>query len=208
MKSKSLLSHFFGVIALTTAALLPFSAAQAKDGYVTLPQALPSDTSGKTEVLEFFSYGCPHCAVLEPKVSAWAKTLPEDVVVVPVPVAFNAGMADMQKLYYTLLAMKRADLHPAVFNAIHQEKQRLYDFKNMSAWAEKQGLDKDLFERTFNSFGVQTKANKANELTQAYMIQGTPSLAVGGRYVTSPSLTNGYDETVAQADALVKKLSK
>ena len=41
-------------------------ATQAAEPYITLEQAQPSDTSGKTEVLEFFSYSCPHCAALEP----------------------------------------------------------------------------------------------------------------------------------------------
>lgn len=208
MTFKSLLTSILSVAALSAVTLLPAGAAQAKDAYATLPQALPSDTNGKTEVLEFFSYGCSHCARLEPKLEQWAKTLPEDVVVRPVPVAFNAGMADMQKLYYTLIALNRADLHPEVFKAIHTEKKPLYDFKSMQAWAEKQGIDKARFEQAFNSFGVQTRANKANELTQSYMIQGTPSLAVGGQYVTSPAMANGYDETITQAQALLKKLGK
>lgn len=208
MTLKSLLTSIFSVAALSAATLLPATSAQAQDGYTTLSQVLPSDTSGKTEVLEFFSYGCSHCAVLEPKVAAWAKTLPDDVVLRPVPVAFNAGMADMQKLYYTLVALDRADLHPEVFKAIHQEKKPLFDLKSMSAWAEKQGLDKARFEQTFNSFGIATRVNKANELTQAYMIQGTPSLAVGGQYVTSPAMAKGYDQTITQAQALLKKLGK
>ncbi|MCX5590437.1 thiol:disulfide interchange protein DsbA/DsbL [Alcaligenes endophyticus] len=208
MTLKSLLTSIFSIAALSAATLLPATSAQAQDGYTTLSQVLPSDTSGKTEVLEFFSYGCSHCAVLEPKVAAWAKTLPDDVVLHPVPVGFNAGMTDMQKLYYTLVALDRTDLHPEVFKAIHQEKKPLFDLKNMSAWAEKQGLDKTRFEQTFNSFGVATRVNKANQLTQAYMIQGTPSLAIGGQYVTSPSMAKGYDQTITQAQALLKKLGK
>ncbi|MBX7020749.1 thiol:disulfide interchange protein DsbA/DsbL, partial [Providencia rettgeri] len=174
---------------------------------VTLPAAQPSDSVGKTEVLEFFSYSCPHCAILEPKVEAWAKTLPDNVVLRRVPVAFNAGMTDLQKLYYTLEAMDRLDLHPKVFDAIHQKRERIFDAKTISAWVAKQGVDKDRFEQTFNSFGVQTKANKANELSNTYQIQGTPSLAVGGKFVTSPSLANGYDESITKAQELVKMVT-
>lgn len=190
------------------AAFAPAAMAQSKEGFITLAQTLPSDTSGKVEVLEFFSYGCPHCAVLEPKMAAWAKTFPEDVVLRPVPVAFNAGMADMQKLYYTLVALDRTDLHSKVFDAIHQKKQALYDAKSISKWITEQGVDQTRFEQTFNSFGVQTRVNKANELTRAYMIEGTPSVAIGGKYVTSPSLAQGYDETITQAQKLLKMLGK
>jgi thiol:disulfide interchange protein DsbA len=124
-----------------------------------------------------------------------------------VPVAFNAGMTDLQKLYYTLEAMDRLDLHPKVFEAIHQKRERIFDAKTITAWAAAQGVDKARFEQTFNSFGVQTKANKANELSNTYQIQGTPSLAVGGKFVTSPALANGYDESITKAQELVKMVT-
>ena len=127
-----------GASLLAGATLLPATSAlaqQADQGYVTLPAAQPSDSVGKTEVLEFFSYSCPHCAILEPKVEAWSKTLPDNVVLRRVPVAFNAGMTDLQKLYYTLEAMDRLDLHPKVFEAIHQKRERIFDAKTITAWA-------------------------------------------------------------------------
>ncbi len=199
-----------GASLLAGATLLPATSAlaqQADQGYVTLPAAQPSDSVGKTEVLEFFSYSCPHCAILEPKVEAWSKTLPDNVVLRRVPVAFNAGMTDLQKLYYTLEAMNRLDLHPKVFEAIHQKRERIFDAKTITAWAAAQGVDKARFEQTFNSFGVQTKANKANELSNTYQIQGTPSLAVSGKFVTSPALANGYDESITKAQELVKMVT-
>ncbi|HRL22321.1 thiol:disulfide interchange protein DsbA/DsbL [Alcaligenes sp. SDU_A2] len=199
-----------GASLLAGAGLLPATSALAQQGqgYVTLNAAQPSDTTGKTEVLEFFAYSCPHCAILEPKVEAWSKTLPADVALRPVPVAFNAGMGDLQKLYYTLEAMDRLDLHPKVFEAIHQQRERLFDAKAITEWVAKQGVDKAKFEQTFNSFGVQTKANKANELARNYQIDGTPSLAVGGKYVTSPALANGYDESIRKAQELLDRIKK
>lgn len=200
-----------GASLLAGATILPATSAlaqQSGQGYVTLSPVQPSDSAGKTEVLEFFSYSCPHCAILEPKVEAWSKTLPADVVLRRVPVAFNAGMADLQKLYYTLEAMDRLDLHPKVFDAIHQKRERLFDAKTITSWVAKQGVDKARFEQTFGSFGVQTKVNKANELANKYQIDGTPSLAVGGKFVTSPALANGYDESITKAQELVKMVTK
>jgi protein dithiol oxidoreductase (disulfide-forming) len=43
----------------------------------------------------------------------------------------------------------------------------------------------------YNSFGVQTKAKRATQLMQAYQVDGVPLLAVGGRYLTSPSIIAG-----------------
>lgn len=181
-------------------------AAAGKAKYFELNPAQPTEP-GKVEVLEFFSYACSHCAVLEPLVEKWKKTLPADVVLKPVPVAFNASMKPMQLLFYTLEAMNRMDLHGKVFVAIHQEKKKLFSKAEIVAWATAQGLDSAKFEGVFDSFGVTSKAQRGDQLTAAYKIQGTPSLAVAGRFVTSPSEAGGYQETIDVATSLIKQLS-
>jgi len=200
----SLLSRLF----VTALAGLTFIAnpALAASASIELSVTHPGDTPGKIEVLEFFSYGCTHCYALEPAFHAWTQTQPDDVAVRQVPVAFNAGMRPLQQLYYTLEAMGRLDLHPAVFAAIHEQRQRLFTKEAMQDWAQRQGLDNKRFADTFDSFGVNTKVDRANALTRTYDIQGTPTVAVGGRYITSPSHANGYRETVVEVDRLVKQL--
>src|SRR3546814_14048435 len=106
MSLKHLFLRTIAVLAVGSAAMfVPAMQAQAADRYVVVDPAQPSDTSGKIEVLEFFAYTCPHCNAIEPLVQKWAKTLPDNVVLRPVPVAFNASMEDLQKLYYSLEAM-------------------------------------------------------------------------------------------------------
>ncbi|MEZ2719889.1 thiol:disulfide interchange protein DsbA/DsbL [Paenalcaligenes hominis] len=203
---------FFGRLAATatlaaSVLISPLVSAQepAPNSYVTLGQAVPSDSLDKVEVLEFFAYSCPHCAVMEPLVDKWANTLGDDVVLKRVPVAFNAGMGDLQRTYFVLEALDRLDLHSKLFAAIHQEKRPVFDKKAIRKWAESQGIDGADFDSAFDSFGVQTKANRANDLIRLYQIQGTPSLAVGGKYVTSPAYTNSYEDTLSVAEALIKQ---
>lgn len=203
---------FFGRLAATatlaaSVLISPLVSAQepAPNSYVTLGQAVPSDSLDKVEVLEFFAYSCPHCAVMEPLVDKWANTLGDDVVLKRVPVAFNAGMGDLQRTYFVLEALDRLDLHPKLFAAIHQEKRPVFDKNAIRKWAESQGIDGADFDNAFDSFGVQTKANRANDLIRLYQIQGTPSLAVGGKYVTSPAYTNSYEDTLSVAEALIKQ---
>jgi thiol:disulfide interchange protein DsbA len=202
---KNLLSRTLSGIALAGAVLFS-SASWAAEPYITINPAQPSDTPNKIEVLEFFAYTCPHCAAIEPMVEKWAKTLPPDVVLQPVPVAFNASMADLQKLYYTLEAMNRLDLHPAVFKAIHDEQQRLFKADAIFDWVAKQGVDRAAFEDAFNSFGINAKVMHANELAKTYRVEGTPSLAVGGKYVTSPSMVGTYEGAIEEADKLLKQV--
>lgn len=206
----SVFSRIAATATLAASAILsPFTYAQevAPTSYVTLGQAIPADSLGKTEVLEFFSYSCPHCAVMEPLVENWQGQFGENVVLKRVPVAFNAGMADLQRTYFVFESLGRLDLHPKLFNAIHKEKQALFDKKAIKKWAEKNGISADDFDKTYDSFGVQTKTNRANDLLRLYQIQGTPSLAIGGKYVTSPAYTNDYNETIRVADALLKQVS-
>lgn len=199
----------FTALALVATSLLA-PAVQAQSGaphaVVTPPQ--PSDSPGKVEVLEFFAYSCPHCATMEPLVESWSKSLPEDVVLKRVPVAFNASMADMQKLYYTLESMDRMDLHPKVFEAIHKQRKRLFTADAITDWVTDQGVDQAQFESVFNSFGIKAKVSRADELTNSYNIEGTPSLAVAGKYVVSPSMTGSYQGTIDEAKKLVEQERK
>ncbi|MAK55236.1 MAG: thiol:disulfide interchange protein [Pusillimonas sp.] len=204
----SVYAFFSKTLSLTVlglAALLPFSA-QAQNTYETLPQAQPTDTPGKVEVLEFFAYSCPHCATIEPMVAEWKKDLPENVVVRQVPVAFNASMEDLQRLYYALEALGRLDLHPKVFDAIHDERKRIFTEPAIADWIETQGVKPDDYRAAARSFGVTSKVARAKELEEAYDIQGTPTLAVGGKYVTSPSMTGSYQGTITQAQKLVDQV--
>ena len=177
--------------------------ALAEPNHLTIEPAQPSDTAGKVEVLEFFAYTCPHCFTMEPMTEKWSRGLPENVAFKRVPVAFNANMADLQKMYYSLEALGRLDLHEKFFVALHRERQRLYDFDAMADWAAKQGVDRQEFEAAFKSFGINNKIARANELAKNYKVEGTPTLAVGGRYITSPSMTGTYEGTITEAQKLL-----
>lgn len=178
------------------------SVAMAQETYVNVNPPQPTEP-GKIEVLEFFSYGCPHCAVLEPMVAEWKKDLPSDVAFSSVPVAFNAGMKPLQQLFYTLQALGREDLHAEVFKAIHADGKRIFTKDAIVDWAAAQGLDRATFLATMDSFGVASKMTRADQLVQGYAIRGTPSIAVDGRFVTSPTEAGGYQQTLEVASELI-----
>src|SRR5688500_11003782 len=81
---------------------------------VTPPQ--PTESGNKIEVIEFFSYACPHCSTLEGPLTAWLKKKPADVEFKRVPVVFHETWAPLARLYYTLEALGAVDkLHGEVF---------------------------------------------------------------------------------------------
>src|SRR5512134_3207678 len=177
--------------------------AQAHGAFSELKPPLHVESDGKIEVLEFFWYGCIHCYNLEPKLETWLKTLPKDVEFRRVPAVFNERWAHDASIYYAFEAMGLLDkLHRPFFDSIHRDRLRTDNWQNLAAWLEKQGVDTKKFETTVKSFGVQSKTKRAIRLTSGYKIDGTPAMAVHGRY-TVPS-SEGMLGTVNQLVAQVR----
>ena len=178
--------------------------AEGKD-YLQLSKPAPSEApAGQIEVVEFFWYSCPHCNEFEPQLEAWAAKAPKDVSLRRVPVSFRPDFEPQQRLYYVLEALgKVAALHKKVFYAIHVEKQTLNTADLVTAWAQKQGIDKAKFTELYNSFPVNMKARKATQLQEAFMVDGVPALGVDGRYYTSGSLAGNMARALTVTDHLL-----
>jgi len=203
----------FSQAALMTTATLAWPGAFAqtnafKEGtdYLKLGRPAPVDApAGKVEVVEFFGYWCPHCANFEPTFHAWTKKLPAHVVVRRNPVAFRDDNVPQQRLYYAIEAMGRLDdLHGKVFTAIHGERQRLVTSDEITAWVVKQGVDKTKFLEFFNSFGVAGKVQRAKQLTEAYQVDGVPSLGVAGQYFTSGTQAKSLQRALSVVEYLAE----
>lgn len=187
-----LMKQMLAAVSLAVVAATAHASPQAPvngTDYKTLEKAQPTESAGKVEVIEFFWYSCPHCSALEPSLVEWVKKQGNAVSFKRVPVAFRPSFVPQQKLYYTLEAMGRLDdLHPKVFHAIHAERKPLDSDAAIADYIAAQGVDKAKFLEVYNSFGVQTKAKRAAALQEAYKIDGVPTLAIDGRYLTSPSI--------------------
>lgn len=179
--------------------------------YLTLKKPVATDVeAGKVLVQEFFWYRCGHCNTFEPDLEAWAAQLGDNVVFKRVPVFFGRpGMEEEQRLYYTLEAMGLLDkLHGKIFHAVHSQKTDLTNLDKMAAWVEKQGVDKAAFEKTFNSFGINSKVKTAQKLQDQYLVDGVPALAIGGKYYTSPSIAKSEVRALQVASQLIEKAKK
>jgi thiol:disulfide interchange protein DsbA len=179
--------------------------------YLKLSEPVAVSTPpGKFEVIQFFWYGCPHCAALEPALDIWAKRLPADVVFVRVPVAFSAEpFIAHQRIYYALEALDLVDaMHKKVFYAIHQQRMRLGDPTEISAFMAKNGVDATKFMEAFNSFGTAAHLRQANKLVDAYKVDGVPAFAVQGRFYTTGTLAGDNERALLVVDYLVQRLRK
>ena len=207
MNRKQFLS--LAAVGVATAAM-PGLAVQAQEAkYRTLKAPAPTDAeAGKIEVVEFFWFGCPHCYSLEPLINAWAKKLPPDVVFRRQHVPFRE--TKHQQLYFTLQAMGKDSekVLGAVFAAIHQQRKRMLDPKEMVEVLAPFGVDAKEFNDTFKSFGVRTRQQRANKLADAYSLDGVPAIGVNGKYLTAPSLAGSNEAALRVVDDLIARERK
>jgi thiol:disulfide interchange protein DsbA len=176
--------------------------------YVKLSEPVPVDAApGKVDVVEFFSYACPHCNAFESTLEAWAKALPPTVYFHRIPVPFLFNYENFQRIYYTLEAMGQVDaMQRKVFHAVHVDHQRLDAADEIKAFMAKNGVDATKFMSLFNSFAIQTKVRQAKQLADAYKIDGVPTLGIQGRFDTSPALAGGEEQALRVADYLIQRV--
>jgi thiol:disulfide interchange protein DsbA len=173
--------------------------------YRAVNPAQPVETApGRIEVLEFFAYWCPHCHSLEPELADWRKRQGADVVFRREHVSFRETR--IQQLHYALVALGKAEeLGPRVFNAIHSERARLDSPQKM---AEVLGLESKSFTEVYDSFSVRTRARRGTQISEAYGIDGVPSIAVAGKFLTAPSMAGSNAAALRVVDWLVARERK
>lgn len=168
------------------------------------PLATPK---GKIEVIEFFSYGCPHCSDFHPLVSQWSAKLPKDVSFRRIPVSFNRPeWARLSRIYFALEATgDLAKFDAAVFIAIHEQRVVFKTDEAVIAWAASKGIDGKKFGDALASFSMQSKVQRADQEASAARISGVPALAVDGRFLLNNEAVSNYDELLKLADTMIAK---
>jgi thiol:disulfide interchange protein DsbA len=197
-----------GAAALALVSLAAMAvAADLEEGkdYRRLAKPQPTETGKKVEVIEFFSFSCPHCKDMEPILSAWIKKLPADVQLRRIPAQFSPPWVGTAKVWYTLEALNEERLVPAVFTAIHSQNLRLDQDKVFFDWIATQGVDREKVEDMYNSFAVNGKVARAKSLVQTYGVQSVPVFVVDGKYTTETSVGKRHEDIPGLLDKLIDK---
>jgi protein dithiol oxidoreductase (disulfide-forming) len=174
---------------------------------VTPPQA--SQAPGKIEVVEFFSYGCPHCSDLNPLLKDWAARLPADVSFRRVPVTFGRpAWARLAKIYYALEATGNlSKLDQEVFNAIHGQRVNLMASDDaVMQWVASKGIDTKAFSSAFNGFSINSQVMRGDQETAAFRVSGVPAIAIDGRFMMRNEAATGYAELLKMTDTMIAQV--
>jgi thiol:disulfide interchange protein DsbA len=206
---------FIAFAATSCAALVAATAFSAVDQWqvgvhyrlVEKPQA-PAVQGGKIEVTEVFWYGCSHCAALDPGLEAWNASKAKFIEFVRVPVIWGPAHRQHAKLYYTLQALQRPELHAKAFDAIHREGMPLSSQDEVKARAmqlafvSRFGVSEEQFNAAYDSMTVAMNVRRAETLTNELRVDNVPLIFVNGKYVTSVSEAGGETQLIALINSL------
>ncbi|HEU0277000.1 MAG TPA: thiol:disulfide interchange protein DsbA/DsbL [Rhodanobacteraceae bacterium] len=172
--------------ASTATASAPSSAAAAAftDGeqYVTLkrPAGEPAPT-GPLEVIEVFSYGCPHCAEFAPYMDKLRTELPPGTAIGYKPAMFEQSWVPYAQAFYAARQLGVLDqTHDALFKAM-LEHYPLNSLDDLAAFYARHGVDQQKFLAA--ATGAETTREMAadQQIETGWGIFATPTLVVGRR---------------------------
>jgi protein dithiol oxidoreductase (disulfide-forming) len=204
----TLIGVFFSVTAFAAepAPSLIFPYLEGKD-YVVLENPVPTSNPAKIEVVEVFSYICPHCFHFDPILSAWMKNQKSDVALVRVHASWSPAMEPYQRGFYTAKALKIEDkTHVAIFNAIHTANKELKDAQAWADFLSAYGVSKQSVLTAYNSDAVSTQVADSNKLFRRYQVSGTPELIVEGKYRISTRFSGSQEEMLKVIQYLVNRV--
>lgn len=176
---------------LSVMLLLPLQAcAQEKWREGTHFNVIADQATDKKEVLEFFSFWCPHCFNFEPLVKTIKTKLADDVEFKKVHVNFMgftsaAIQDDATKAMMVARELKRSDeLNAAIFKYIHVSRSSVSGINDLKNIFVVNGVEPKDFDKMMSSFGVNSRLKMNNKEIQAYRkhVRSVPTFIVNGKY--------------------------
>ena len=203
-----------GLLLLLAPLFVAFAAdsPEFKEGvhYQRIPTPVPTSTGDKIEVAEIFWYGCPHCYALEPTVTEWLKRKPDNVVFIQLPATLGRKPGEAHaRAFYTAETLGILDqINKRIMAAMHVEKRRVDSEDQLAAFFVEQGVSEEDFRNTYNSFVVETKFRRSQDLIKRYQVNGVPAIVVNGKYLTNASMAGSQEQLFEVVDFLVQQEAK
>lgn len=163
--------------------------------------------SDKVVVTELFSYLCTHCNTFEPYVNSWAERIPDYVEFKRIPVVFGRSSWELYARAYATADIMNLpeETHMAMMDRLWKERKVMRSLDEIADFYAGFGADKDKFLSTAQSFAVDGKLRKDQQLVRSYGVTGTPSLVVNGKYrVSGNAALPSFEAMLDVVDYLVE----
>lgn len=198
------------IVAMPESAQLPGGRWKAGVNYRPLAPAQPTNVGpGEVEVIEFMWLACGGCYLVNERAMAWKARLPSWVKFRQEHVMWGPSHRGLAKLLYTLEMLNRSDLVPKAFEEIHRKNNMLVTndeagtLQKQLAFAKANGISEADFRREYNGFAVNTRLQRAEELTRRYKIDQTPIFIVNGKYFIDTRMASPDRDLFPLLDDLV-----
>lgn len=196
---------------------------EGKNYFLIQPQQPKVTNTDKVEVTEVFSFGCPACNHAHKLMDKLKASLPAYATMAYLPAGFrpDENWVLYQRAYYAAKALGIADkTYDAMFDATWKTGETAtYDLatgrpKPRAQWPtiddiatfySHYGVSAKEFKAVAESFAVNTKIKRADELVKAYGVGGTPTIVIDGKYRFDFSSAGGYAKGIELAQWLVAK---
>ncbi|WP_458070379.1 thiol:disulfide interchange protein DsbA/DsbL [Rhodanobacter sp. BL-MT-08] len=177
----------------------------------------------KIEVVEAFSYGCPACNAYHPTMNELVKEMPSNVVVAYLPASFmpQENWVTLQRAYYAAQALGVAEKgNDAMYDAVWSTRElssenasgtglkpedELPGIDDIAKVYAKVGANPKDFVAVANSFAVNLKMKRADDMMKAYGVEGTPTLIIDGKYRVNPLKLGDMKKSIELTRWLVAK---
>ena len=196
--------YIFMVFALLMAPLAN-AAADFKEGveYTTVEGV----ASPEPEVMEFFSYVCPHCDSFEPLLAKLQERLPE-VTLKKNPVAFLGGDMGpvLQRAYAAAVLLKVEDkLTPVLFDAMIRAKKKPKNLADIKALFVANGVAEKKFDSVINSFVLNGQISQYDKATARFQVNSTPTIIVNNKYLIDMGEVGSEERFYQVVEYLINK---
>lgn len=149
----------------------------------------------RNSVLFGISFTCPHCRFYDSKMASWGASLPAGYLTYDrLPLVYDKQSMMAAAAYYAYKRAVKADFialnafMARAFEAIQDKGGNMLD---PALWRKVSG-------RSIDIQAVKDEVIQAARKVVQYDIKQSPSLIVGGRYITTPNEAGGRDDLFLQ----------
>ncbi|MFO6425436.1 thiol:disulfide interchange protein DsbA/DsbL [Motilimonas sp. KMU-193] len=199
------------LLMLAAIIMLPMSAHAAKYEAGTHYEIVKEVGTKQPEVIEFFSYFCPHCYKFTPFMEQIKERAPEGVKFKKNHVEFLGKEMgpEMARAFAAAELLKvEPELTNAMFAAIHDQRRPMTNRDDIKAVFAEVGVDGAKFDSAANSFPVNGMLKQMQRNAETFKIRATPAVVVNGKYLINAGSVRSIDEYSALLNYLLTQVEK
>ena len=155
------------------------------------------------EVIELFSYTCPHCQRLDVSILKWAHGLPDDVSFRQIHMNNSVQTEVLSTVHLVLVEDDMHDqLNGFVFREFNQNPTTFARPESIADLLEVHGMDRDRFLSLYRSSRIATKRDQESELAKEFGIPIVPYFVIANRFTVSAEQT--FRETIDKVNKVIE----